>query len=373
VRCFHALSTTGKFALNRMVPSSSASGRSGRPSIRSVAALAGVSAMTVSRVLRNHPRVTADTRARVKKAAHHLGYQPDPQVSKLMHHLRVRRSPGFQAAICALTSFPAGVKFSNYTTDILAGAKRQAETRGYGFSLLHIGENETARTLHRVVRSRGVEGIILLPMAMPVALPDLLDWNAFSVVGTTASVLAPEFHCAIPHHFKNMQLLCRELEARGYHRIGLVLSRDHVERVYHAYNAAVAWHGLYNDRFVAPLIYDGSLPRNLPSWCKQEQPDVVVTNTERLCREFAHLLGRKIPGAIGFASTNTTRDSTTAGIDERPSGIGAVAVDLLTSMIQRGEKGVPAVATSTSLQGRWVTGRSCPRRIKAGTTGKGAR
>ena len=52
------------------------------------------------------------------------------------------------------------------------------------------------------------------------------------------------------------------------------------------------------------------------------------------------------------------------GIDELTAEIGATAVDLLTGLIQRGEKGVPAIATTTQLMGRWVRGHSCPRRAE---------
>jgi LacI family transcriptional regulator len=47
-----------------------------RASIREVAARAGVSAKTVSRVINNHRYVTADTRARVEEAIKALGFRP---------------------------------------------------------------------------------------------------------------------------------------------------------------------------------------------------------------------------------------------------------------------------------------------------------
>lgn len=50
--------------------------RNKRSGIVDVAARAGVSAATVSRALRDHPSVTATTRAKVRKAASELGYVP---------------------------------------------------------------------------------------------------------------------------------------------------------------------------------------------------------------------------------------------------------------------------------------------------------
>ena len=67
--------------------------------MRQIAALAGVSAMTVSRALRNNPRITPEVRSKVHKVALKLGYRPDPQVVKLMNHLRHRNKPTFVASI----------------------------------------------------------------------------------------------------------------------------------------------------------------------------------------------------------------------------------------------------------------------------------
>src|ERR1043165_6418684 len=61
-------------------------------SITRVARRAGVSAMTVSRVFRNSPQVSPETRARVETAARELGYRPDPQVARLMELVRSHRA-----------------------------------------------------------------------------------------------------------------------------------------------------------------------------------------------------------------------------------------------------------------------------------------
>ena len=44
------------------------------PTMRDVAALAGVSTMTVSRTLHDDPRITDDTKSRVRAALNQLGY-----------------------------------------------------------------------------------------------------------------------------------------------------------------------------------------------------------------------------------------------------------------------------------------------------------
>ena len=55
----------------------------GRPTIADVARLAGVSAITVSRVLRNPGKVSAELRTHVEAAIRSLGYVPDPNARAL--------------------------------------------------------------------------------------------------------------------------------------------------------------------------------------------------------------------------------------------------------------------------------------------------
>src|ERR1051326_3011378 len=317
-----------------------------RPTLRTIARVAGVSAMTVSRVLRNLGKISPARRAEVKKIASQLGYRPDPTIAKLMCHLRSRRKPSFQGSICAISVRAPNLPLSDYAKWILVGAKKQAEAHGYAFSSLCTETTlGAARNLQRLLRNRGIEGVLLMPMQEPGTLHRLIDWRELSVVATTSSVLAPDFHRVIPHHFKNAQLLCRLLDRRGYRRIGIVQTFEHVERIYHAFNAAMTWHSIFRrDQVVAPFIYRDE-PVGLARWFKQEKPDVIVAPNELLCTEIAERLGLQVPGAIGFAVMSTHLGSRCAGIDQIPRQLGITSVDLLTSMIQRGEKGVPAVPT----------------------------
>lgn len=55
-----------------------------RPTIHDVAALAGVSKGTVSRVLNQHPAVAPQTRAAVEEAIRKTGYQANPHARSLV-------------------------------------------------------------------------------------------------------------------------------------------------------------------------------------------------------------------------------------------------------------------------------------------------
>ena len=57
---------------------------SGRPTIKDIARVTGVSVATVSRALRDLPYVAPETRSRVVEAAAELQYEADPQASRLV-------------------------------------------------------------------------------------------------------------------------------------------------------------------------------------------------------------------------------------------------------------------------------------------------
>src|SRR5882724_3302593 len=317
-----------------------------RPTLRTIARAAGVSVMTVSRALRNVGNISPRQRARVQRIATQLGYRPDPTVAKLMHHLRIRRKPAYQGLLCALTTHRPNTQLNFFVNAVFTGARQRADARGYGFSLMQLEPSpESRRRLQRILTTRGVEGLVLLPMVEPLDLSDWLDWGQFALVSTSGSVLGPEVARVLPTQFANTQLLCGPLMARGYRRIGLAIETKQDQRVNHVHTAAVAWHNLHRGGVaVAPLIYDGDLPSRaeLRAWVRREKIDVLVA-TQNRDRQLAEMLGWKVPGPFGVAATSVVPNSIFGGIDEMPAEIGAAAVDLLATMIQRGEKGVPAV------------------------------
>jgi DNA-binding LacI/PurR family transcriptional regulator len=291
--------------------------------------------------------------------ADQYGYRPDPEVAKLMHHLRLRRKTAFKANIAALTTLPETSRLA-YPRLIAESAARRAESLGYGFTLFRVNDPAEERAaLRRVLRGRGVEGLLLLPLREPAALSDLLSWGSYPVVAATYGLLAPVVHRVVPNQFSNMLTVCAQLAGRGYRRIGLVQDAVQDVTVRHGFSGAVAWQNLLGGtELVRPLMLPGGVDGGVETWFEREQPDVIVAAGDEMCRAIARRLGLRIPGQVGFVSANRTGPSPIAGIEERPEEIGATALELLAAMIQRGEKGVPAVPKVTMVEGRWIDGPS---------------
>lgn len=327
---------------------------------RDIAQRAGVSNATVSLALRSHPRISAETRARVQRAADELGYRPDPQIAKLMYRLRSQRPPGFQSTIAVLTTTPEGNE-TDYSRHIRTAAEARARALGYAFTVMRVPDTDSQRaSVQRILVSRGVEGILLLPMKHPRSVVDWLDWSRFSVVTATYGVTAPEFHRVVPHQFSNTLTMCGELARLGYRRIGLVLPAEHDVTVHHGFSAAVAWQGMLGGtELVRPLTHESPLsPDVLRRWYRREQPDAIIAPGEAECRKIAGHLGLQIPGRIGFAVGDRLDDSSVAGIDERPREIGIAAIDLLHTKVISGTLGIPSVPTVAMVAGRWVPAAS---------------
>ena len=326
-----------------------------RVNMRMIAARAGVSLTTVSFAFRNSPRIPEATRQRVMQSARELGYRPDPQIAKLMHHLRARRAPGFQSTLCAITTISEDEELP-YLREIVLSARQRAEAQGYKLMLLRIEEAPERRPdLERMLLSRGVEGLLLLPVRSARSFQHLLDWSKFAAVAATNAVLAPEFHRVVPHQFGNMLAMCHELVRRGYRRIGMVEPAQHELTVNQSFSAALMWQSfLGGTEPVMPLLYDGPRPEKLKPWFEEQKPDAIIATGEVHARAIAGELQLRIPGPVGFATANRTASSRIAGIEERPQEIGAAAIRLLASLLQHGEKGIPAVPTVTMVKGQWV-------------------
>jgi DNA-binding LacI/PurR family transcriptional regulator len=331
--------------------------------MRTVARSAGVSAQAVSLALRNHPSIAAGTRQRIQQVAQRVGYRPDPNVTKLMHHLRAGRGLGTAANVCALTTRSAKVPEA-FCDLLLAGARSAAQAAGFTLDVQHF-ENDAAagRRLQRVLRSRGVEGIVLLPMAQVCTLDDLLDWAGFSVVSATLSVTSPRFDSVAASHFQNVLRIGEQLRGAGYRRPGLIIHRNHDRRCGHSITAAQAWPGIFGGlELVRAHVCDRLEGPALRRWLKTENPDVVLVEQDEMARELlqsrVELGGRPIVSC----SARPLADGRFPfpGNYDQPQLIGAAAVEVLTRMVTIGKRGIPANPQTTLVEGTWVGGPIAP-------------
>jgi len=124
-----------------------------RVTIREVASKAGVSAMTVSRVINDSPRVNQDTRRRVEAAIAELGYVPNRLARGL-----IRRKTGALGVIVPDVANP-------FFTLVVRGAEEVAWRAGYHVMLCNTqGDLERERGYLEDMLAFQVEGLLLAPV-----------------------------------------------------------------------------------------------------------------------------------------------------------------------------------------------------------------
>jgi PII-like signaling protein len=131
--------------------------RDGASTIEQIAALAGVSRSTVSRVLNNHPSVRADVRARVQRVIDEHRYTP----SSAARSLASRRTN----AVGLLIPRSAAVVFSDpFFPNVIQGIPETCTNRGYllMLSMVTAEREPDFFQLQRLLRGHGVDGATVL-------------------------------------------------------------------------------------------------------------------------------------------------------------------------------------------------------------------
>jgi phosphoserine phosphatase RsbU/P len=366
-----------------------------RATLAMIAKRLDVTVATVSMALRNNRRISAEMRSRVRAVADEIGYEPDPTIGRMMHRLRQGRPATFKSMLCALTPLMEQQYFP-YVTEVIRGAQMQAVKHGYGISVIHVTKREIeSGRLHRMLMSRGVEGVLLLPVGTRLDCTSWVDWNHFSVAATDLAVSAPDVDRVASHWYHSIMQIYAELSAHGVRRIGAVLSREFDAAVNHKLTAGIAWNHAHGSvESVVPFLFEaqhGSPERAGPEWCQtvtltnpsanagqtleawfeQERPEIIVAQNEEHAHWIRGTLRSENLVTVSIVVLNRPESSTFAGVVERPFEIGITAVDLLDRKIQSEEKGAPSVRSVTHIKGYWASGGSL-RRTSLAQTNMGA-
>jgi len=332
-----------------------------------IADRAGVSRATVSRALKNHPRISQSTIQRIKQIAAELGYRRDPHLADLMRHIRHRQSSLDRPVIALLLNQELPFEAPNVRgKSAMDGAWSRILESGYQPELFNIAElAKQGRSASRILWSRGIQGVIVCPFQNPGLLTDF-DWNHFSIVAIGYSIHNP-FHRAATNHYQGLLDTINNLRSRGYQRIGGVV-RNHInQQTHHYYHAAylLKQEELGCDTLLPALVIDVNKPEWLDgefkAWFGKYHPDAIITVPGMLEMIHEWLKEKKIniPHEVGLTSLQVDdNDTLTSGIRQNTFQVGCAAVDLLMSLLQTNEKGIPHSARTVLVNGIWNEGQT---------------
>lgn len=335
-----------------------------RPTLQTIATQLGISKMTVSRALRGEPHVKADLRARIKRAADALGYRPDPEIAKLMSHMRRDRrqdAPRTLAFIWA-ERMVDDRRRSSWGGQLIVGARERAERLGFQLAEFDLAEKGmSARRLSSILEARGIPGFVLSPLVSRSRGHVSMHWAKFSSVVIGLGYARPAMHRVHHHHFLGMMTALRQLKKLGYKRIGFAASTTINERMFRAWSASfLAHHPLPIKQSSELLCLQPTLVRSeVLAWIKAAHVEVVIDGGVRL---YEWLKGFRIPEELGYATLGWQDDQPTmAGVDQQAAVLGANAVDLLVEQFHHNERGTPKHPKIVMTEGTWRDGTTVRR------------
>ncbi len=321
----------------------------------------GVHRSTVSLALRNHPKISQATRQRVHDAVARLGYRPHPLVSALMSYRANHRKPTWRGTLGVITSAQSEERWKHPPAYQLMYGGAQLRARELGYDLQPFWACDPKLPIRRfnaMLRTRNVQGVIVAPLLSGTHLPEI-DWSMFSAVAIGHTLQAPDLHRVTHDYFHSMATAIQGCLAQGKRRIGLALDVATDTRVDHLWSSAYFTRLRLHPEMepIEPLITQRTIsPKALDVWLRKTRPEVVISLPNHPVA--GRLAQSAYRGKVAWVSLGCyERDGPDCGIFQNYEAIGAAAVDLLTALINRGERGIPKQSHVLQLKGIWVEGR----------------
>ena len=314
----------------------------------------GISKMTVSRALRGERHVGAAMRDKVRKVAEEMGYRPDPEIAKLMTHMRRTRAkaaPRTLAFVWAERDAET-ITGSSWSQQLLLGARQQAQKLGFELEEFYLkARGMTGRRLSGVLEARGIPGFILSPLLSRSRGHVRMAWENFSSVVIGLGYARPALHRVHHHHFLGMMTALRRLRKLGSKRIGFYCGSTINERMFRAWSASfLAHHPLARPEGLLALRKSPAKADFL-AWVKAEKPEVVVDGGHVVEDWLKAIPEARRPRHVSLAWRADHAD--VAGIDQQADVLGAAAVDLLVAQYQQNERGIPTAPRIVTTEGVW--------------------
>ncbi|WP_410657134.1 LacI family DNA-binding transcriptional regulator [Amycolatopsis sp. lyj-112] len=339
------------------------------PTIRDVAAAAGVSITTVSHVLSGQGRISEDTRRRVAQAAADLGYQASVHAQQLV--TRRSRTLAIQIANSVdASSACALVPNSDYFLEVLNGAAEAASKRSYAL-LLTPADADLDR-----LNAFAVDGAILVDPRGDEPF-FATGWCRDRPLVTTGRPMATQ--CQVPVIVDNdlvaaARLMLDHLAERGYERPAMITTDT--SRSYAA-DLVAGYRGWMDDRGREPVVVEIDEPPTGEGTAealgrlldRTRCPDAVFTTSENLALGVLHEARRRqlaVPASLGLCSAvdsgslRLTSPQVT-GMFVHPREVGGRAATALMDLIEGGSTGtetrrieVPVRLNARESTHRWV-------------------
>ena len=327
---------------------------------KEVAKALGITQAAVSLALRGSRRISADMRKKVCDTAEQLGYHPNSYLTVLMSNIRNGKTLNEKGAIGLLIearSQKDWYEVETYRVFHQGVLQRSRELGFHAESFFMKAPGMQASRIEQILQARGITGIILAP-PYHGNLSLGLHWERYAAIGVGFGWEKQELNLVGYDHIQNYMTAFNELRRQGYKRIGTALADAFVS----GSRRGIKWYTGYlecqnsiekNNRIpVFAHIYpppggnfharlEEPLVSAFRKWVLKWKPDAIISLVG-IEKEWLNLMGLNVPQDIGIACLARPPGSDYAGIEDKGSMIGAIAVEMVTAQIARNEFGPPA-------------------------------
>jgi len=330
-----------------------------------IARAAGVHRTTVCLALKNHPHIPEPTRAKIREIAEKLGYTPDPMLSALAVYRDRNHPRAFQGTLAWLANSISPFDWRKKTIfkNNYDGAVECARSYGYNVEILDLqASGMSPKRMANILESRNITGLLVAPQPYPNTTLDF-PWKNFSAITFGFTLSKPALHRVTSSVYMATLQTIRRVRELGYRRIGFAFTSVQGERTNHnalsAYLSEMFLHG--EETLVMPMHPEGCTPNELRKWVEQVRPEVICGSLDIM--QMFEEGGGKVSSGLALACPMMAEDKgPISGVCENSRLVGEIAVDHLVAMLQRDERGVPAVPQHILVEGQWVPGTTLPMR-----------
>ncbi len=323
--------------------------------------------MTVSRALKNNPRISTATRKRIQKIAADLGYKIHPYISALMSDLSRTQNVSAKVNLAVLHfQSTEGTKRHEY----YQGVVQRAREIGYDVALFHYDPTQVPPArLRSILLSRGIRGIIIMPAPEGFAAIDF-DFSGFAAVTLGHSIVSPPLPRVASDIYGSGFQALDELVSRGYRRIGMVIT-DYVNRLgrflYSASLQAYSSHVMPELHLVEYTVQEPSTSpvslQKMKRWIIAEKLDVVISPDFQLpLYDILVQQGFRIPKDLSYLHMINYPNPQISMLSQQGLLMGAKAVDVVVATINRNEFDPPKSPQTLTIMTQWQDGETTPTR-----------
>jgi len=335
-----------------------------RVTLQDIADRTGFCRSTISLALRRHRSLPAATRERILAVADELDYRPNPLVAALMSQLRLKRRRRIETIAVITRHGPPITQRAAFYQILHHAILKEAKRLGLGINEFGCGGEMTDDRLNRVLKARGIHGVIFFPGGSTDGrdYPNL-DWPAFATVLIGFNTARLGLHQVVSDYGYDIDLALQIARREGARRIGFAVEQE-VDR-----STNFSWQARYllyqqscrpADRVPIPALGASSFnAESVLHWFRRHRPDTIIITLDTVARWLAQA-GYEFPRDVRLINLVQRGEPDLAGIDPHTHEVGQAAVDLLMSLLQGNEFGLPAFPRVVSIKGRWSPGRSFP-------------